>query len=91
MRLGDTVASVRELANGESIARRSRRSQRGIGHWSTNLIGWTLVASVRELATETAHAEAAEEKYSLLISMDLIGLRYLYADSHFRQVHIANG
>jgi hypothetical protein len=28
---GDEAASVRELAQGESIARRSQRSQRGIG------------------------------------------------------------
>jgi hypothetical protein len=62
----------------------------GIGDWSTDASGWTLVAAVRD-ATEAAHAERREEKYFLLISMDLIGLRYLYAVSHFGQVHIANG
>jgi hypothetical protein len=33
---------------------------------------------------------AAEQKYPLPISMDLIGLGHLYADSHIRQIPIAN-
>ncbi len=33
---------------------------------------------------------AAEKKYLLLISTDLIGLEHIYADSHIRQIPIAN-
>jgi hypothetical protein len=34
--------------------------------------------------------DAAEKKYLLLISTDLIGLKHIYADSHIRQIPIAN-
>jgi hypothetical protein len=47
-----------------------------IGGWSTDAIGWTLVASVGkyEEVPRQRSLNVAEEKYSLLISMDLIGL-----------------
>ena len=54
MRLGDTVASVRELANGDSIAQRSQRGDRRlVDEWR---LGDT-VASVRELANGESIAQ----------------------------------
>jgi hypothetical protein len=44
-----------------------------------------------EEAPRPSTLNAAEKKYFLLISMALVGLSYLYADSHIRQVQIANG
>jgi hypothetical protein len=43
-----------------------------------------------EEAPRPGTLNAAEKKYLLLISTDLIGLAHLYADSHIRQSPIAN-
>jgi len=81
---------VREHAFGESIAQRSRRSQR---RRLVDECAWgNTAASVGEYeeAPRPHTLNAAKKKYLLLISTDLIGLEHLYADSHIRQIPIAN-
>jgi hypothetical protein len=81
---GTPLSSVREHANRRSIARRSRR---GIGIGGRAL-AWVNTVGFR---CENTRNEESNSRNILLFYIDLVGLLHLYADSHTRQVHNANG
>jgi hypothetical protein len=86
----DARGFVREHANRESIAQRSRRSQRGeVGQRMRSGGRRGFCGRTRE-ATEAAHAERRGEEISLANLYGFNRVSHLYADSHIRQIPIAN-
>jgi hypothetical protein len=84
------VASVREHAYGEGIAQRSRRSQRGEVGRRMRLGERRGFCGRRRGGTEAAHAERCGVEIFLANLYGFNRISNLYADSHIRQVPIAN-